>query len=416
MKRIRVLMLVENNPYPADFRVRREALALRDGGYEVSVIAPRAPGQPWAERIDDIVVYRFALPALGHGALGHVFEFAWATLALLLMTTWVAAFRGVHVIHAANPPDTLCVIGLLARLLGRKFVFDHHDLAPEIYLARYPDRGNDVLCRLLRLLERGSHAAAHVVIATNESYRQRAITLGGKAPDRVFVVRNGPPASYRLLPVDPVLARRAKHLIGYVGTIGPQDGVDHWLRAVREMVFTLHRRDFLALVIGDGDALPALRRLAVHLGIEACVHFTGRLSEFESRRLLSATHVCVQPDPLNGLNDQSTMNKLMEYMALEKPTVAFDLAETRTSAQDAALYVSPNDELAFAREVCWLLDHPQERERMGRIGRQRISQALAWEHSVPSLLRAYAEGLGLAPSPSPAAAPAMKARTRSCPP
>jgi glycosyltransferase involved in cell wall biosynthesis len=394
---IRVLLLVENNGYPLDFRVRREAHALRDAGYQVAVISPRGAAQPWTEHIDGICVYRFPAPPGGNGVLGYAFEFGYATLAMLLLTAWVAVRKGVDVVHAANPPDTLCVIGATFRLFGKQFVFDHHDLAPETYLSRFAQPRANFVYKTLRVLERCSYAVADVVVTTNESYKLLALTRGGKHADKVFVVRNGPPLSYQPLEADPDLARRANYLIGYVGTIGPQDGLDYWLRAIREMVFKLGRRDFLAVIIGSGDALPSVQALAKDLQIEAYVWFTGRLSELETRKHLSAVNVCVQPDPLSPLNDKSTMNKLMEYMALGKPTVAFDLVETRFSAQDAALYVRPNDEVEFAERVSWLLDNPSECKKMGEIGRHRVASALAWEHSVPALLRAYSEGLGLRP-------------------
>jgi len=257
---------------------------------------------------------------------------------------------------------------------------------------------------VLRVLERCSYAVADVVIATNESYRAAALARGRKRPERVFVVRNGPPHGFRPLPPDPAVAARARHLVGYIGTMGPQDGVDHWLRAVREIVVTLGRHDFLAVLIGSGDAAPALHALARELGIERHVWFTGRIPDLEARTLLSTVAVCVQPDPLNPLNDKSTMNKVMEYMALGKPLVAFDLTETRESAGDCARYARPNDELDFARQVVALLDDPETCARLGRMGQERVAQQLAWEHSVPQLLRAYAEGLGARPGAAPTAA------------
>jgi glycosyltransferase involved in cell wall biosynthesis len=394
---VRVLLLVENNAYPFDFRVRREAHALRDAGYHVTVIAPRSNSQPWIENIEGICVYRFPAPPGGEGVIGYAFEFGYATVAMLLLTAWVAVRKGVDVIHAANPPDTLCVIGLIFRLFGKRFVFDQHDLAPETYLSRFVQPRANLIYNILCLLERLSYAAADAVIVTNESYKQIAINRGHKHPDKVFIVRNGPPLAYQSLEPDPDLSRRANYLIGYIGTIGPQDGVDYWLRAIREMVFTKGRRDFLAIIIGDGDALPSVQALTKELQIEDYVLFTGRLSELESRKYLSAVNLCVQPDPLSPLNDKSTMNKLMEYMALGKPTVAFDLVETRFSAQDAALYVHPNDELEFAKQVIWLLDNPDECEKIGKIGFDRVANSLAWEYSVPELLRAYSDGLRFRP-------------------
>jgi len=394
---VNVLFLVENNAYPLDFRVRREAHALRDAGYRVAVIAPRGPAQPWDEQIDGIHVYRFPAPPGGAGVLGYAFEFGYATLAMLLRSAWVVAREGIDVIHAANPPDTLFAIGFVYKLFGKRFVFDHHDLAPETYLSRFAQPKENFLYRVLRTLERVTYATADVVVATNESYRCVAIGRGGKHRDKVFVVRNGPPLAYQPFEPDPELTRRAKHLIGYVGTIGPQDGVDYWLRAIREMVVTLHRRDFLAIIIGDGDAFRGVKSLARELDIDHYVCFTGRLPEIEARKCLSAVHVCVQPDPQSPLNDKSTMNKLMEYMALGKPTVAFDLVETRFSAGDAAIYAKPNDELEFAKCVSWLLDNPDKGREMGQRGRDRVANELAWEYSVPELLRAYSQGLGLPP-------------------
>jgi glycosyltransferase involved in cell wall biosynthesis len=394
---VRVLLLVENNSYPFDFRVRREAQALLEAGYLVSVIAPRGVAQPWMENIDGVSVYRFPAPPGGVGVLSYAFEFGYATLAMLLLTAWVSVSKGVDVIHAANPPDTLGVIGLVFKLFGKRFVFDQHDLAPETYLSRFEQPRENLIYKILCLTERLSYAVADAVIVTNESYKQVAIKRGCKDPDKVFIVRNGPPLTYQPLEPVPDLVGRAKYLIGYIGTIGPQDGVDYWMRAIREMVFTLGRRDFLAVIIGNGDALAGVQALAKELDIEDYVLFTGRLSELESRKHLSAVSVCVQPDPLSPLNDKSTMNKLMEYMALGKPTVAFDLVETRFSAQDAAIYVQPNDELEFAERVNWLLDNPKQCKKMGEIGRDRVANALAWEYSEPELLRVYDEGLGLRP-------------------
>ncbi|MPZ20445.1 MAG: glycosyltransferase [Luteitalea sp.] len=389
----RVLLLVENNPYPMDFRVRREAHTLRDAGCQVTVIAPRAATQAWTEDVAGVRVYRFPAPPGGSGLLSYALEFGYATLAILLLTVCVWLRRGVDVIHAANPPDTLFVIAAIFKVLGKRFVFDQHDLAPETYLSRFGQPRQNLVYRALGLLERCSYAVADVVIATNESYKLLALTRGRKRADTVFVVRNGPPLSYQMAEPDPCVTQRATYLIGYVGTIGPQDGVDYWIRAVHELVFRFERRDFLAIVIGDGDALASVQALTRQLEVDPYVWFTGRLSELEVRKCLSAVHVCVQPDPLSPLNDKSTMNKLMEYMALGKPTVAFDLTETRYSAQEAALYVRPNDEVEFARQVSWLLDNRAERERMGIVGQRRVREGLAWEHSAGSLLRAYSKAL-----------------------
>lgn len=404
----RVLLLVENNSYPFDVRVRREGQALYDAGYRVSVIAPRAAGQPFAECVDGVHVYRFPAPPGGEGVLSYAFEFAYATLAMLLLSLWVALRRGVDVVHAANPPDTLFVIGALFKLLGKKFVFDHHDLSPETYLSRFEEPRPNTVYRVLRLMERCTYAIADIVIATNESYRQLALTRGRKRPEQVFVVRNGPPRTFRALPPDESLQQRATDLVGYIGTMGPQDGVDYWLRAVREIVHVRGRSRFLAVIVGSGDAIARLHLLARELHIEPNVWFTGRIPDLQARTLLSSVAVCVQPDPLSPLNDKSTMNKVMEYMALGKPLVAFDLTETRLSAGASALFAKPNEVTDFADKVCWLLDHPAQARQMGEAGRERVLAELAWEHSVPALLQAYALGLGALPRPREnAAVPAV---------
>lgn len=397
----RVLFLVENNPYPQDFRVRREAQELRRRGFEVMAIAPRKAGQPWTEDVDGVATWRFPAPPPGTGFVGYAIEFGYATFAMLLLSLWVALRRGVDVVHAANPPDTLAFVGLALKLFGAKFVFDHHDLSPEIYLAR-EGRKKALVLGTLKWLERLSLRSANAVISTNESYRAVAQQRGGRAPADVFVVRNGPPLSYVPLPPDPALVARAPHILGYVGTIGPQDGLDYLVRVVHHLATASRRDDFLAVVVGDGDSLADVQALAAELGVADRILFTGRLDETATRRTLSAATLCVQPDPSGLLNDQSTMNKLMEYMALGKPTVAFDLCETRFSAGDAARYATPNDIAEFAGHVASLLDDPQERARMGAIGRQRIDTQLAWEHSVPHLLACYARVLGQADLADPA--------------
>lgn len=385
----KVLLLVENNTYPFDVRVRREAQALNNAGYEVIVICPHKTGQPYHEIMEDVNVYRFPYPPQGSGLLGYVVEFGYATCAILTLSVWIWLKHGFDVIHAANPPDTLFVIGAIFKPLGKKFIFDQHDLSPETYLSRFTKSQAHPLYKVLRWLERYSYKVADIVIATNASYRQIAIERSGKTDDQIYIVRNGPPLSYQSVAPDNNLENKAKYLIGYIGTMGPQDGVDYWLRAIREMVFEFNRRDFLAVIIGSGDAAPSLHQLARDLKIESYVWFTGRIPDTAALRYLSTMHICVHPDPLNPLNDKSTMNKMMEYMTLGKPVVAFDLKEARFSALDSAIYASPNDVHDFAEKVIWLMDNPDVCLSMGMFGKQRVATTLAWEYSVPELIKAY---------------------------
>lgn len=385
----KVLMLVENNSYPNDPRIRRESFALRDAGYRVAVLCPRKKNQCWREVLHGVSVYRFPFPPQGNGFFSYLLEFGFATVMMLLYSFWVWWSHGFDVVHAANPPDTLFVIGAFYKLFGKRFIFDHHDLAPETYLSRFQQAQPNFIYKMLLFLEGCSFRTADLVIATNETYRKIAITRGKKKPEQVFVVRNGPPLSFCPTPIDAEIAQRAQFIIGYLGTMGPQDGVDYWLRAIYELVYTLGRRNFLAIIIGGGDAVPALHALTKELTIEPYVLFTGRIPDADMLRYLSTTQICVHPDPLNPLNNGSTMNKMMEYMALGKPVVSFDLAEARFSAQDAATYAKPNDVLDFAQKVTSLMDDKEKREKMGQYGQKRVRDALAWEYSIPSLLEAY---------------------------
>jgi len=387
---VKVLMLVENSDYPEDTRVRREAETLQQAGYQVAVIAPRLKISPYHEIINGVSVYRFSILLEGNNLLGFISEFAYATLAMLFVSFRVWWSHGFDIIHAANPPDTFFIIGGFYKFFGKKFIFDQHDLAPETYLSRFAHARPNLIYRGLRFFEWCSYRTANRVIVTNESYRKMAVTRGKKQPDHVFIVRNGPVISVKSQPADKELAKRAPYIICYIGVIAPQDGVDYWLHAIYELVYTLNRRDFLAVIIGDGDSLPELKQLAKELNIEPYVWFSGWVSdEDELLRYISTAHICVHPDPLNPLNQWSTTMKMMDYMAAGKPVVSFDLLEARYSAQSAALYAQPNDVLDFARKVAWLMDHKDERDRMGEFGRKRFCEALAWDYSIEKLLETY---------------------------
>ena len=400
-------MLVENS-FPTDTRVRNEAGTLVANGYRVSVISLRSPGQPWREVVDGVMVYRvprltvFAkLPEgnpsgfakLGRSLrtlVGYITEYSYFTSACLALSLYVLVREGFDVIHAHNPPDTLVLVTGFNKLLGRKVVFDHHDLSPELYLSRYRDKREGLITRGLRLFEKLSVKCADVVIATNESYRAIDIERNGAAPERVFIVRNGPDARrVRLIEPDPRLRGLNKKILVYVGAMNPQDGLDHLLKAIQHLVHDLKRTDFHCVLIGSGDSLEALRAQATALGIDDFVEFTGFIPDEDMVRYLSTADICLDPNPSSPLNDVSTWIKVMEYLALAKPVVSFDLKETRVSAGPAALYAPPNDEYAFATIIASLMDDPARCIEMGRLGVARVQTELGWHVTSKNLLRAY---------------------------
>lgn len=389
MKR-KVLIIVENSPVPPDPRVWNEALALRSAGYEVTILCPRAVGlRQGYECRDGIHIYRHPMPKELGGLFGYVWEYGCALFWETLYSWWIYFRRGFHVIQACNPPDDIFLVALPFKLLFRvKFIFDHHDVNPELYLAKYGRRG--FLYRVLLWLEGATFRASDVVISTNDSYKEVAVTRGRRAADDVFVVRNGPDLK-RLKPVppNPALKYGKRYLIGYVGIMGTQEGVDILLD-VAQYIRDLGRHDVHFTCVGTGPVFRELCELVRRRDLGEIVNFTGRISDEELVEILSTADVCVNPDRPCEMNDMSTMIKIMEYMAMGKAIVQFDLKEGRISAQEASLYCdSQNRIVDFANKVMWLLDHPAERERMGKFGRTRVERELAWGYSVASLLAAY---------------------------
>jgi glycosyltransferase involved in cell wall biosynthesis len=402
----RVLMLVEN-AYPQDPRVRNEALLLVSAGYQVSVIGLRRPEQPSFEVIDGVRVYRVPrlelfkkTPSANSSALGrlllkfkaflgYVVEYFYFTAACLMVSSYLCVRHGFDVIHAHNPPDTLFLVALPFKLLGKKFVFDHHDLCPELYLSRY-GAASGLLTRVLTFFEWCSLKLADITIATNESYRQVQIERGGRRPESIFIVRNGPNKG-RMIPAPPSPRLRGmnKNILCYIGSMNPQDGVDYLLRSLHHLLVNLKRPDFHCVIMGSGDSLEDLRRLARDLGLNGHVQLTGYILDDELKANLAAADICVDPDPSSPLNDVSTWIKIMEYMAFSKPIVTFDLKETRYSARDAAIYVKPNDEAQFAEAIVKLMDQPQRRTQMGEFGRERVEKELQWLKVGQNLLLAY---------------------------
>jgi glycosyltransferase involved in cell wall biosynthesis len=392
----RVMMLLENNPYSQDSRVRQEAQTLDRAGYKVTVISPKRKSSDKSRSIvDGVAVYRFRAASNTGGLAGYVWEYGYSTTMMFLLSLTVWAREGIDVVHAHNPPDTMFLIARFYKLFGKKFVFDHHDVSPEMYEARYGDDARPLVRDLLGVFERLTFRTADHVIATNESHRAIAVGRGNVPLSRTTVVRNGPETEkMRVTEPDPWLRGKAQTIIGYVGIMGPQDGVDLLLRAVHHLVNDLGRDDVFCVIIGKGDSVPDLEDLAAQLGITDKVWFTGWVSFEDLPRYLSAVDICVDPDPSNPYNDKCTMIKMMEYMIMGKPIVAFDLPEHRVSAQDAAVYAPDNDELEFARKIGELMDDPQRRRLMGEIGQKRVSSDLSWEHQEGNLLAAYEAVIG----------------------
>lgn len=389
----RVLIIVENLPSPFDRRVWQESLALLANGYEVSIICPKGKGfNKSYEKIEGIRIYRHWLPVEADSAKGYALEYSWALLMEFLLATRIALTHGFDVIHACNPPDLIFLIGRFFKIFGKRFIFDHHDINPELYEAKFNRR--DKFYRLMCKFERWTFNAADASIATNESYRQIAIERGGMDPSKVFVVRSGPDLTR--IPVttpDSTLRRGKRYLIGYVGVIGKQEGIDLLLLSIAHLRFKLRRDDFHVAIIGDGTQVPELKAEAATLGITDIVEFAGRVSDADLWRTLATSDVCVNPDRANAMNDKSTMNKIIEYMALGKPIVQFDLTEGRFSAGEASLYAKPNDIEDFAEKISALLNDAPLRERMGAFGRTRVHGELAWHHQIPRLLAAYESAL-----------------------
>jgi len=385
----RVLIIVENLPVPFDRRVWQEATTLQQAGYQVSIICPKSKGyERGHEVIDGIYIYRHSLPFEASGALGYAMEYSWALFWWFFLSWRVLFGRGFDVIHACNPPDTIFLVGGFFKLFGKKFIFDHHDINPELYEAKFGRR--DKFYNLLIALERWTFKTADVSIATNESYKRIAIERGGMRPERVFVVRSGPDLRrLKIIPPVPELKKGRRYLVGYVGTMGKQEGIDYLLRAAQHIVHDLKRTDIHFGLVGGGTDVEEMKAYAQSLGIGDYVTFTGRIPDQEMLEMLNTADVCVNPDVANEMNDKSTMNKIMEYMALEKPIVQFDLTEGRYSAQEASLYAAKNDERDLARKIIQLLDDPALRTKMGRFGRNRVESELEWKYEVPKLLAAY---------------------------
>lgn len=385
-----VLILVQNLPVPFDRRVWQEACALRDAGFDVSVISPSSDQHPALhEELDGVHVHRYRPRLEAHGLAGYLLEYAVALSAMTVLAWRITARRRIAVIHACNPPDLLFLVALPLVLLRKtRFVFDHHDVSPELLMAK-GHAANSWVVRLSKILERLSFGCAVASIATNESYREVATSRGGLSPERVFVVRSGPAGGFEAVLPEPGLKRGRRYLVGYVGVMGVQEGLDLLLDAAQLLITRYGRRDVTFALAGSGPEAQRLRARTEAMGLAEHVHFLGRVSDAELVQLLSTADVCVNPDEVNPMNDISTMNKVVEYMALGRPIVQFDTREGRISAGSSSLYPAPNDPAAFAEAICRLLDDPELRAVMGTQGRKRFSEDLAWPRQVINLIAAY---------------------------
>jgi glycosyltransferase involved in cell wall biosynthesis len=385
----KVLIIVENLPVPFDSRVWKEALALRASGHEVTVLCPKGKGYECGyELLEGVHIYRHPSVVEGNSTISYLIEFASALIWEMLFAWWIYLRRGFNVIQGCNPPDDIFLVALPFRLFGVKYIFDHHDANPELYLSKTDKRG--FLYKGQVLLEKWTYRCSDVVMATNQSYRNLAITRGNMAPEDVFVIRNGPDLEkFKAVPPKPQLKYGKTYLVGYVGTMSVQEGLDILLD-VAAHIKNLGRRDVHFTCVGGGPGLERLRKMVVEKNIQDIVNFTGRIPDEELLEVLSTADVCVNPDKPCEMNDISTMIKIMEYMALGKPIVQFHLKEGRISAGEASLYCDNHDLVGdFAAKILWLLEHPEERNRMGDFGRNRVATELAWEYSVNHLNAAY---------------------------
>ena len=386
----KVLIIVENLPVPFDTRVWQEATTLAENGYLVSVICPKGKGYDADyEYLKGVHVYRHDLPAEGNGALGYAREYFCALREELRLAKKIYKERGFHVIHGCNPPDDIYMVARRFKKKGVDYVFDHHDICPELFEAKF-GKASGLLYKSQLWLERQTYKHCAFAFVTNESYKQIAISRGGMKEDKVFVLRSGPKLErLKITPAKSEIKRGRRFMVGYVGVIGQQEGIEYLLKAAKYIKEELHRDDIFWGVVGGGPHLEALRKQSHEMGLDDILEFTGRVSDEVLLDYLNTADVCVNSDEYNAMNDKSTMNKILEYMALGKPIVQFDLTEGRFSAQEASLYAEPNNAIDMADKIIQLLDNPAKRKVMSEYGRQRIVNELSWEHTSRALLEGY---------------------------
>lgn len=397
----KALIIVENAPVPFDPRVWKEATSLQANGFEVTALCPRRKGcMQGHEVIEGVHIYRHPLPAERNGLPGYLYEYGSALFWEFLYTWWIYFRRGFDVIQGCNPPDNIFLVALPFKIIGVKYIFDHHDANPELYLSKYGKEG--FLYKVQVWLEKLTYHFSDVVMATNASYKELALTRGGMSPEDVFIVRNGPDLkTFKPVAPNPALKHGKSYLVAYVGNMSIQEGIEILLDVALQ-IKTLGRRDIHFTCVGGGPGLDGLKKMAQEKNLEDMFNFTGRVPDQELLEILSTADVCVNPDKPCQMNDISTMQKIMEYMALGKPIVQFDSKEGRFSASEASLYAEKEDTVNdFANKILWLLDKPDERRRMGEFGRRRVEEELAWKYSIQNLLAAYQRAFRKRESKSP---------------
>ena len=382
-----IVMIVENLPLPFDRRVWQEANTLRENGAEVSIISPVMKGYTKRyEVINDIHIYRHPLPYEASGAIGYLFEYSTALFWEFWLSLKIYSRKKFHVIHGCNPPDLIFIVAIFYKLLGVKYVFDHHDINPELYIAKYNKKG--IFYKFLLVVERLTFLTANYSIATNNSYREIAIERGKMPSDKVFVVRSGPKLDrLKLTEGNSKYKKGRNFLVGYVGVIGEQEGLDLLLESVKYI--SQKRTDIQFAIVGGGTELQKIVDQAKTMGLSEFVDFYGRVDDEAMVDILNTADICVNPDRPTEMNNLSTMNKIMEYMALKKPIVQYDLKEGRFSALEASLYATNTSTQDFADKIMWLADHPEERSKMGEFGYNRVINELSWEFESKNLLAVY---------------------------
>jgi len=402
MGRQSALIIVQNLPVPLDRRVWMECQALRDAKYDVAVICPKSPGDSSFQKIDGISLYKYRAAPATHGLISYILEFVYCWLRTALLSVKVYRRHRFSVMQACNPPDTYWLLAWFWRVFGVKYIFDQHDLNPELFRSRFGDPtsllGRSQLAALY-WLERMTYRTAGHVIVTNDSYRKTALARGGMPLQNVSVVRSGPDTStMKPVPPRPELRRGARHLLAYVGIMGPQDNVDVLLTMMNILVRELGRRDVHLVLMGFGDCLNRLRQQSEELDLTEFVTFTGRADQTMIADHLSTAAIGLAPDLKTPLNDISTHNKTMEYMAFALPIVSFDLTESRRSAGDSSVYVSSGDIHGFAEAVYDLLEDPERRARMGKAARKRCVEELDWKPQSRRYVLAFDRTIGRVPN------------------